>query len=60
MTVAVSVSIFFCNPMGNSLEAYRSAIGMFYNCSRCKMQDEICFVSDTTYIDITQGNGIIV
>jgi hypothetical protein len=34
MTVAVSVSIFFWNPMGNSLEAYRSAIGMFYNCSR--------------------------
>jgi hypothetical protein len=34
MTVAVSVSIFFWNPMGNSLEACRSAIGMFYNCSR--------------------------
>jgi hypothetical protein len=24
------------------------------------MMDEICFVSDTTYIDITQGSGIIV
>ena len=36
--MAVSVSTFFCNPMGNSLEVYRSAIGMFYNCSRisCK------------------------
>ena len=32
--VAVSLSIFFWNTMGNSLEAYRSAIGMFYNCSR--------------------------
>jgi hypothetical protein len=33
MAMAVSVSIFFWNPMGNSLEAYRSAIDMLYNCS---------------------------
>jgi hypothetical protein len=27
-------TVIFWNPMGNSLEAYRSVIGMFYNCSR--------------------------
>jgi hypothetical protein len=38
MTMAVSVSTFFWKPMGNSLDAYRSVIGMFYYCSRisCK------------------------
>jgi hypothetical protein len=34
MAMAISVATFLWNPMGNSIEAYRSAIDMFYNCSR--------------------------
>jgi len=47
MTVAVYVFIFFWNPMGNSLEAYRSAIGMFYNCSRISSRKCVLVQADS-------------